>query len=84
MKQPLGIASIDLKKAYDMVDRSVLIAKLQAMGYRGKSLEILKLLYYNDQIQVNVKERLSRPLSLSLGVKQGCSLSAIIYVDDLV
>ena len=87
IKKPLHIASIDLEKAYDMVDRSKLFAKLQSLGYRGKSLEILKSLYYNDQVQVNVNGRLSKPLFLSLGVKQGCSLSPILfalYVDDLV
>ena len=84
---PLTIASVDLEKAYDMVSRDKLFAKLTSLGYTGKTLSILRSLYFNDNVRININGVLSEPMFFSLGVKQGCSLSPILfalYVDDLV
>ena len=84
---PLTVASVDLEKAYDKVNRPYLFAKLASLGYTGKCLKIIQSLYFNDSVRVNVNGRFTEELFLNLGVKQGCSLSPIlfsIYINDLV
>ena len=86
-KITLTIASVDLEEAYDKVSRPYLFAKLAALGYTGKCLKIIQSLYFNDSVRVNVNGRFTHKLFLNLGVKQGCSLSPIlfsIYINDLV
>ena len=84
---PLTIASVDLEKAFVKVNRLYLFAKLAALGYTGKCLKIIQYFYFNDLVRVNVNGRLTHELFFNLGVKQGCSLSPIlflIYINDLV
>ena len=86
-KIPLNICSVDLEKAYDMVHRPYLFAKLKSLGYKGKTLSLIQSLYFNDSVQVNVNGFLTTPLFFDLGVKQGCGLSPILfsfYIDSLI
>ena len=41
-KQRLFVAFIDLKKAYDKVNRNALLCKLRSKGFSGKFLNIIK------------------------------------------
>ena len=64
-----------------------MFAKLASLGYRGKILSILKSLYYNDGVWINVNGSLTEFVYFDIGVKQGCSLSPLlfaIYIDELV
>ena len=65
----------------------MLFAKLASLGYRGKVLSIIQSLYFNDSVRVNVNGAFTESIFFDLGVKQGCSLSPLlfaIYIDDLV
>ena len=50
-------------------------------------MAVLRSLYFNDSVRLNINGVLADPLFSTLGVKQGCSLSPIlfaIYIDSLV
>ena len=79
IKLPTFVAFIDLKKAFDSVDRNLLWYSLEHYGINGKFLEILKSLYSNTEYRVRVNGCVSEPFPVSSGVKQGCLLSPTLF-----
>ena len=73
------MAFIDLQKAYDSVDRKILWRKLEAMGIKGKFLESIKSLYEGDFVTTEVNGVTTPPVYLRRGVRQGCSLSPMLF-----
>ena len=73
------LAFIDLKKAYDTVSREKLWGKLQRMGIDGSFLGCLKALYTGDKFVTEVNGDWILPIYLGRGLKQGCSLSPILF-----
>ena len=78
-KQAVSLAFCDLAKAYDSVDRSLMYLKLRSVGLGGKELKLIQSMYFNDCVQVRIQEGLSAPLWFEKGVKQGCSLSPLLF-----
>jgi hypothetical protein len=84
---PLHACFVDLRKAYDSIDRETLWRILPLYGVSGKLLEMIKLLYVDLGAYVRISESRSERISLKAGVKQGCVLSPIlfnIYLDYVV
>ena len=80
------LAFLDISKAYDTVCRSILWQKLARMGFGGKFLRSLQALYSGDSVECMVNGSPSRPLYLRRGLRQGCSLSPILfalYISDI-
>ena len=78
-KKLVHLAFIDLQKAYDSVDRSILWKKLSDMGIKGKFLASLQKLYEGDFVTSEVNEVTTAPVYLKRGVRQGCSLSPMLF-----
>ena len=78
-KKLVHLAFVDLQKAYDSVDRSILWKKLSAMGIKGKFLASLQKLYEGDFVTSEVNGISTRPVYLKRGVRQGCSLSPMLF-----
>ena len=78
-KKKAHLAFIDLTKAYDSVDRAVLWRKLEAMGIKGKFLASIKALYDGDFVTAEVNGVTTSPVYLRRGVRQGCSLSPMLF-----
>ena len=79
MKRKVHLAFIDLVKAYDMVDRNILWSKLSSFGFGGEFLASLKAIYSDDSIQAMVNNVTTRPIFLGRGLRQGCSLSPLLF-----
>ena len=62
-----------------MVDRSILWNKLQDMGFGGEFLAALKSIYHNDSIKAAVNGMSTRSIYLGRGLRQGCSLSPLLF-----
>ena len=75
----LSIAFCDLAKAYDSVCWELLYTKLVNIGFGGKMVRLIRSMYYNDNIQFNLMGGLSPPIWFTKGVKQGCSLSPLLF-----
>ena len=85
-QKKVSLAFLDLQKAYDSVCRDTLWKKLSKMGFGGQFLESLKSLYKEDFVTCEANGVTSKPVFLGRGLRQGCSLSPILfalYVADM-
>ena len=78
-QQPTLVVFLDLKSAFDSVDRQTLWQCLSVKGVRSKCLSIFKALYVNPRGRVRVYGQLSPEFSISGGVRQGCPLSPFLF-----
>ena len=79
-------AFIDFKKAYDSIDRGILFTKLSNLGISGLMYKALLSIYDNVRCSVRINGKLTEWFDVSYGLKQGCSLSSILfnlYINDL-
>ena len=77
---------VDLKEAYDRVDRNVLLAKLCQLNFPDKFITFLTDYYFQDNILTSSTGTRSRTQYQKRGLRQGCNLSSvlfIIYVSEL-
>ena len=85
-KKKVSLAFLDLQKAYDSVHRNTLWKKMAALGFGGQFLETIKSLYKDDYVTSNANGISTDPVYLGRGLRQGCSLSPILfslYVSDM-
>lgn len=76
----LYVAFFDLKKAFDMVNRTLLFYKLLTeYGIGGNFLKILINIYEENDIFVKLSQGLTQPIRTKTGVKQGCVLSPLCF-----
>ena len=71
---------IDLKEAYDRVDRYILIAKLSQLNFPDSFLSLLRNYYLQDNASSAAGGERSRPQFQKRGLRQGCNLSAILFI----
>ena len=86
MRSKLHLTFLDISKAYDSVNRDILWKKLYSLGIKGEFLSSLKSLYTDDCIDCEVNGLITRPVFLRRGLRQGCSLSPLLfalYISDV-
>ena len=77
---------IDLSKAFDTIDHSLLLQKLYNYGIRGISHDFVKSYLTNRSQYVEIQGGSSNSLSITCGVPQGSILGPIlflVYINDL-
>lgn len=77
---------MDLSKAFDCVNHTILLFKLEKAGIRGLALQLFESYLNNRQMVVKANGNVSRLFDLKIGVPQGSILGPIlylIYVNDL-
>ena len=71
---------IDQEKAFDRVSHSFLYKILKKFGFGERFIHWVRLIYSNASTQINLNGFLTEKVPLKCGVRQGCPLSALLYV----
>ena len=80
------MAFIDFRKAYDKINRNLLLLKLQRRGIKGLFYRNLKAIYNDISYIIKVRGGYLDPISSTYGLKQGGVLSPLlfnIFVDEM-
>ena len=71
---------VDFRAAFDTIAREALIYKLYNIGLSTKIINILRAMYANNVAYVWDGESISGEFTTTMGVKQGCILSALLFI----
>ena len=74
------ILSMDQSKAFDRVAHKFLLTTLQYAGFGSDFISWIRLLYDKPTLRVSVNGQLTKKIPVKRGVRQGCSLSPLLYV----
>lgn len=86
LRKKLYVFFVDLKAAFDAVDRNALFYKLCNRGLSRKFLSFMITLYERTSSAVWDGKQLSNFFDTTTGVKQGCNFSPLafaMYIDDI-
>lgn len=79
-KKFAGAVFIDIKKAFDMVDHSLLLHKLFLLGFRGVPYKWFVSYLSNRFFKVKIDNTYSLPFKVEFGVPQGSVLGPILFL----
>lgn len=74
------ILTVDQEKAFDKVDRNVVFKIMKRMNFGDKIIQWLKVIYKNPKSALYVNGHIAEIFETTRGIRQGCPLSAILYV----
>ena len=75
-----AIIGIDQEKAFDRVSHEYLFRILEEIGFEGNYLTMLKAMYRDIKSEILINGKLSKKISITRSVRQGCSISMILFV----
>jgi len=77
--RPLNVAFLDIKSAFDSVDRTALWKALRSKGMPDIILHLITALRKNTGARIRVGQKLSPRISTISCVRQGCILASILF-----
>jgi len=82
-QKPLWIAFVDLKAAFDSVDRMALWKLLRSLGLHSKVVDLMEGLYTDTCSCVYVDDVMSDWFALGSGVRQGCRIAPDLFLGPM-
>jgi hypothetical protein len=79
-KQSAAAVFLDVRKAFDTVDRDFLMAVMAALGVGPRFCAWVRLLLSGTRARAVLNGHLSQFAAFLAGVRQGCPLSALLYL----
>jgi len=73
------VAYLDIKAAFDSVDRIALWKALRSKGIPNILIQLTKALHQSTDARVRIGSRLSGRFQTTSGVRQGCILSHTLF-----
>ena len=86
LKLPTYVAFIDLQKAFDHIDRDLMLFMLLSHGIDGKLYKVIKAMYSNTKSCLKVNNLTTKWFDVRCGVRQGDNLSPTLFnyfINDL-
>jgi hypothetical protein len=71
---------MDFMKAYDRVDRETMMKTMRAMNIGERYMKMVELLYADSTARVVVNGEMGEEFQTEGGVRQGCPLSALLFI----
>ena len=75
-----GVMKIDISKAFDSVQWSFVLTRLEALGFSEKFISLIRLCISTASFSVQVNGDLAGHFQSSRGLRQGCSLFPYLFV----
>ena len=75
-----ALLSLDQEKAFDRIDHKYLIDLLKYYGFSHNFINWVSILYTDISSSVIVNGHISQSFNITRSVRQGCSLSPLLYV----
>ena len=85
-KQPCFQVFLDIKGAYDSVDREILWRKCEQKNIVGPRLKLLKFMFNHTEVAIRINGKESRYVKMGRGLLQGSLISPLlfnVFIDDL-
>jgi protoporphyrinogen oxidase len=73
------IISIGAEKVFDKIQHHFIIKALRKLGIEGKYLNIVKAVYDKPTAKIILNSEKLKPFPLKLGMRQGCTLSPLLF-----
>ncbi len=71
---------LDFKKAYDSLEWKFMFKALEKFGFGQDFLKWIKILYNEPRCMVKVNGFLSEKFTMQRGIRQGCPISAMLFI----
>ena len=71
---------IDFKAAHDSINRHSLYAAMKEMNISQKLIALVKATMNNTQCRVKIQNKLSEPINITNGVRQGDALACLLFI----
>ena len=74
------LISLDQEKAFDRVNHQFLYRVMEKMNFGNIFIDWIKTIYFHNESFIMLNGHMSLPVIIKRGVRQGCPISALLYL----
>ena len=75
-----GLLALDMRKAFDMLDRQYLLDTLKQMGFGDIFINYIKCLFNENFTNITTGGVVESQFKIERGVRQGDGISALLFI----